>query len=79
MKYYIRRDARKIEGERGWLAVPDEGPATWVRANGSTIRQYRSSPQDRPGGYILKTMYKEVYAPSFLVMADPDLIVAEGL
>lgn len=79
MKYYIRRDTRKIEGEQGWLAVPDEGPATWVRANGSIIRQYKNSPTDRPATYNLITKYKEVYAPGFLKMVDPDLVVADGL
>ena len=79
MKYYIRRDAQKIEGEQGWLAVPDAGPAIWVRANGSIIRQYRSRPTDRPTRHDLTIMYREVYAPGFLGMVDPDLIVAEGL
>ena len=79
MKYYIRYDDTKIDGELGWLAVPHTGSATWVRADGSMIRPYRSAPTQRPSDHMLNNVYHEVYAPGFLVMCDPDLIVAEGL
>ena len=77
MRYYIRPHQRNIDNaEEAWLALPRIGPAQWVRANGSLIRQYRIAHCNRPRDLYY---FKKVYAPGYTETVNPDLVVDEGL
>ena len=77
MRYYIRPHQRNIDNaEEAWLALPKTGPAQWVRADGSLIRSYKNTPNNRPTNML---WFREVYAPGYTEMVNPDLIVDKGL